>query len=135
MRILHGVLAELGKEPLKASLAEPVVWDEPQKEEEEIAYGEAELQTLADTLTDSAQANAWEQVDRDEQRRIVERELSRLDRRQRETLLAHTLDGFDTAEIAMIQDRGEKEVVADLRSARETLRKGVVGQVGQPAGH
>ena len=39
-----------------------------------------------------------------------------------QTLLAHTPDGFDTVKIAMIQNRDEKEVIADLESAREALR-------------
>lgn len=37
-----------------------------------------------------------------------------------------------TVEIAMIQNRDEKEVIADLESAREALRMGVVGQIEQP---
>ena len=122
MRILHGVLAGLGSEPMKASLDEPVPWEEPRKDEEDIAYGEAEIHTLADLLTDNEQARAWERIDADDQWKIVEQELSRLDPRQRDTLLANVLDGFDSAEIAMIQDRDEKEVLADLRSAREALR-------------
>ncbi len=80
------------------------------------------MYTLADMVTDDAQARAWEQVEADEQCRIMEQELARLDTRQRETLLAHTPDGFDTVKIAMIQNRDEKEVIADLESAREALR-------------
>lgn len=133
MRILQDVLVRLGNEPLKASLEEPVPWDEPRKDDEEIGYAESEMYTLADMVTDDGQAEAWEQVEADEQRRIIEQELARLDTRLRETLLAHTLDGFDTVEIAMIQNRDEKEVIADLESAREALRKGVVGQIEQPA--
>ena len=128
MRILHAVLAQLGKEPMNASLEEPVPWEEPRKDEEDIAYGEAELPTLADVLTVNEEAGSWERIDSDEQRKIVEQELSQLDQRQRETLLAHVLDGFDTAEIAMIQDRDEREVVTEIRTAREALRKGVVGR-------
>ena len=30
-----------------------------------------------------------------------------------DSILAHVLDGFDTAEIAMIQDCDEREIVAD----------------------
>jgi DNA-directed RNA polymerase specialized sigma24 family protein/ribosome-associated translation inhibitor RaiA len=133
MRILHQVLEQLGREPLKASLEEPVPWEEPPKDEEEIGYEEAELQTLADLVTDEQQASAWERIETDEQRRIVEQVLSRLEPRQRATLMAHVLDGFDIAEIAMIQDRDEKEVLADLQSAREALRQGIVGQIEQPA--
>lgn len=132
-RILHGVLARLGKEPLKASLEEPVAWEEPRKDEEDSGYAETEIPTLADLVIDDDEARAWEQIDPEEQRRIVEQELARLDLRQLETLLSHVLDGFDTAEIAMIQDRDEKEVLADLQSAREALRKGVVGQIEQAA--
>ena len=128
MKILHKVLAQLGKEPMNASLEEPVPWEEPRKDEEDIAYGEAELPTLADVLTVNEEARSWERIDSDEQRKIVEQELSQLDQRQRETLLAHVLDGFDTAEIAMIQDRDEREVVTEIRTAREALRKGVVGR-------
>lgn len=135
MRILHDVLARLGKEPLKASLEEPVPWDEPHKDEDDISYTEAELPTLADLVTDDKQATVWERVEAEEQRKIVERGLTWLDVRQRETFLAHALDGFDTAEIAMIQDRDEKEVVADLESAREVLRNRVVGQIEQPVDH
>jgi len=86
------------------------------------------LPTLADVLTDNEEARAWERIDSDEQRKVVEQELSQLDQRQRETLLANVLDGFGTAEIAMIQDRDEREVVADIRTAREALRKCVVGR-------
>ena len=135
MRILHHVLAQLGKEPPKASLEEPVPWEEPRKDEEDIGYAEAELHTLADLVTDEQQATAWERIDADEQRKVVEQELLRLEPRQRETLMAHVLDGFDTTEIAMIQDRDEKEVMADLQNAREALRKGIAGQIEQPADH
>jgi len=133
LRILHSVLVEWGKEPLKASLEEPVPWEEPRKDEEDIKYGESEFHTLADLLTDNEQARAWEQIDPEEQRKIVEQELSLLTPCQREAFCFHVLDGFDTVEIAMIQDRDEKDVVADLRTAREALHKGVVGQMEHSA--
>ena len=114
-------------------LEESVSWDEPRKDEEDVAYEESEYDTLADILTAEEQAGAWERIDPGEQQRIVEQALSRIAPRQRQTMLVHILDGFDSAEIAMIQDRDEKEILADIRGAQEALRKGVLGEIGHPA--
>ncbi len=59
--------------------------------------------------------------------------MSRLALHQRETLLVHMLDGFDSAEIAMIQDRDEKEVLTDIRGVQEALRKDILGEIEHPA--
>ena len=41
---------------------------------------------------------------------------------RRQAFLLHVLEDYDTAEIAMLQDRPESQVKADIEAARQTLR-------------
>ena len=49
--------------------------------------------------------------------------LGELPAAQRQAFLLHALEDYDTAEIAMLQDRPESQVKADIEAARQTLRK------------
>lgn len=122
--ILHDVLHSLGKEPLKASLEEPILWPEPPKDADE-EYWESELTTLADVLPEKGHSEDWERLGLEEQREYVERILARMEPLRREAFLQYVLEGFDPAEIAMIQDRQEKDVLQDIEAAREALRHAV----------
>jgi DNA-directed RNA polymerase specialized sigma24 family protein len=42
---------------------------------------------------------------------------------QRQAFLLHALEDYRVAEIAMLQDRPEKEVRADIEAARHTLQE------------
>ena len=57
---------------------------------------------------------------------------------QRQAFLLHALENYDTAEIAMLQDRPESQVKADVEAARQRLRErllagGYVKEAGKPA--
>ena len=64
--------------------------------------------------------------------------LRELPRAQRQAFLLHALENYDTAEIAMLQDRPESQVKADVEAARQRLRErllagGYVQEAGKPA--
>ena len=44
-----------------------------------------------------------------------------------QAFLLHAVEGYTTDEIAMLQDRPEGEVKADIDAARKRLRDGLVG--------
>jgi len=75
---------------------------------------------LEDVLPDLALADPVEALSAREQMRYVYRALRQLPRRQRQAFLLHA-DGFDDMEIAMIQNRSEKEVGQDIRAVREII--------------
>jgi DNA-directed RNA polymerase specialized sigma24 family protein len=49
--------------------------------------------------------------------------LGELPAARRQAFLLHVLEDYDPAEIAMIQDRPESEVKADIELARQTLKE------------
>lgn len=64
----------------------------------------------------------WEDLGRLEQQDRVDRLLEAMPAHRRAAFLQFCLEGFDAAEIAMIQDRPEAEVKADIEKAREALK-------------
>ncbi len=75
-----------------------------------------------DLVPGSQGTEAWERLEAEEQRAQLSGVLAKLPRRQRQAFVLHVLEGFDLAEIAMIQDRPEQAVTADLEAARQALR-------------
>jgi DNA-directed RNA polymerase specialized sigma24 family protein len=64
--------------------------------------------------------------------------INELPRLQRQTFVLHALEDDNTAEIAMLQDRPEAEVKADIEAARRTLgerliAEGAMEESGRPA--
>jgi RNA polymerase sigma factor (sigma-70 family) len=77
---------------------------------------------LEELLPGSEGTEAWERLEAEEQRARLSTLMAALPKRQRQALVLHILEGLDPAEIAMVQDRPEKAVLADLEAARQALR-------------
>jgi RNA polymerase sigma factor (sigma-70 family) len=89
--------------------------------------------TLEDLLPGSEGTEVWDQLDAEEQRRQLLALVAELPKPQRQALLLHALEDYDPAEIAMVQDRPESQVKADIEAARKTLKERLVagGQAGE----
>jgi len=123
--LLHECLERWCKEPPALSLAgRNPNWDSRPEEQEWRAHlledtGQVELEDL---LPGSTGNEVWERLEAEERRVRLAALIAALPKRQRQTLVLHVLEGLDLAEIAMVQDRSEAEVKADLEAARQTLR-------------
>jgi RNA polymerase sigma factor (sigma-70 family) len=85
--------------------------------------GEEESFRVEDLLPDSHGNEIWNHLDANEQ---TDRLLSLLDElppAQRQAFLLHALEDYDPAEIAMLQDRPEDQVKADIEAARQWLKE------------
>jgi RNA polymerase sigma factor (sigma-70 family) len=89
-------------------------WDELDPFEEKVE--------LEDVLLDSQGTEPWDELESDEQWERLLSLIGELPDIQRQTLLLHVLENYNTAEIAMLQNRPENEVMADIEAARRTLR-------------
>jgi DNA-directed RNA polymerase specialized sigma24 family protein/ribosome-associated translation inhibitor RaiA len=94
--------------------------------------------TLEDLLPGSEGTEAWDELAAEEQRRQLLALVAELPTPQRQAFLLSALEDYDPAEIAMLQDRPERDVKADIEAARQALKARLVagGQVagaGQPA--
>jgi RNA polymerase sigma factor (sigma-70 family) len=140
--LLHEVLDTWAKQEPRphASLAE-------RAPEEAVSVGEQEWWaallgyddsfTLEDLLPGSEGTEAWDVLASEEQRRQLLSLTAELPRLQRQAFLLHALEDYDPAEIAMLQDRPESQVKADIEAARKTLKErlvagGQAGEAGQP---
>ncbi len=94
---------------------EPEWWEE--------LLGEEERLTLEDVLPDSHATEAWEELDSQEQRDRLLSLLSELPEKQRQAFMLFALEDYNTNEIAILQDRPESEVKADIEAARRFLRE------------
>jgi RNA polymerase sigma factor (sigma-70 family) len=83
---------------------------------------EEETFTLGDLIPDLKGTDAWERLDAKEQKDRILSLLADLPSVQRQAFLLHTLEDYDTAEIAMLQSQPEDQVKADIEAARKTLR-------------
>jgi len=131
MQLLDEVVAWFASQPAGVSIESTIVpveelEEESDVDEEDDSYAgfflEHALATLADILPDK-HADAWDALEPTEQRERLEDALSQMEPPRRLAFIHHTLEGFDTAEIAMMQDRPEEEVIADVKAAREELRQ------------
>jgi RNA polymerase sigma factor (sigma-70 family) len=89
-------------------------WDEVPPFEETVL--------LEDLIPGSEGTEASEELEAEEERNRVLSLLGELPAAQRQAFLLHALENYDTAEIAMLQDRPENQVKADIEAARQTLR-------------
>jgi ribosomal subunit interface protein len=98
--------------------------DAPQKDEPEqwwdALWGDEETFTLEDLIPDES-ADPSSQLDAAELRERVIYLTNELPRKQRQAFLLQALEGYDPAEIAMIQDRPEGQVGEDIETARRIL--------------
>lgn len=136
--LLHQRLDELVKkrEPVLLSDIPPLAEDEPLTPPEDVdeqAFWLSRLferegpLTIEDLIPDCEATEAWESLSKEEQKERLQQALGRLPVVQREALLLHALEGFETSEIAMIQDRDEADVVADIQQARQKLAEELFG--------
>ena len=111
--------------------AEDVVPDAMPQEDEQDWWaelmGEEETLTLEDLSPGSDGTEIWESLEAQEQQDRLLSLLGKLPATQRQAFLLHAVEGNTTDEIAMLQDRPEGEVKADIDAARKRLRDGLVG--------
>ncbi len=84
--------------------------------------GEDETITLGDTISGGDRATAAEQHDARELKDRMHALLGVLPKAQRQAFVLSVLEAYELFEIAMIQDRPETEVQADIEDARNKLR-------------
>lgn len=144
--LLHEVLEQWVKEEprphvsLEAKAEEVLPAQAIPKEEPEWwaeLLGEEETVTLEELVPDREVTESWDELGSDEQRDRLLSLLAELPAVQRQAFLLHALENYDTAEIAMLQDRPEGQVKADIEAARRTLRErltagGHVRAAGKP---
>lgn len=75
----------------------------------------------------------WSDLGKVEQQTRIDRLLRTMPGARRDAFIQFFLEGFDAAEIAMIQDRPESEVKADIEIARQALKDLLRGGSIQPA--
>jgi RNA polymerase sigma factor (sigma-70 family) len=128
IRLLHETLESWTKgEPRPHKSLEEKAPSKPDKADEKEWWAELlgppDMTTLGDLIVGDSGEGNWDEMDAEEQRDRVLSLLAELPAAQRQAFLLHVLEDYDTAEIAMIQDRPESEVKADIESARQTLKE------------
>jgi RNA polymerase sigma factor (sigma-70 family) len=125
INLLHECLERWRQEPPALSLVgQDRDKASPAEEEQEwwaSLLGDTTQVGLEELLPGSEGTEAWERLEAEEQRAQLSTLLATLPKRQRQALVLHVLEGLDPTEIAMVQDRPEKAVVADLEAARKAL--------------
>jgi RNA polymerase sigma factor (sigma-70 family) len=84
--------------------------------------GAEETPRLGDLIPDTESTPSWNQLEAEEQEARLQKLLADLSPLQRQAFLLHALEDYNTAEIAMLQDRPEEQVKADIEAARKLLR-------------
>jgi RNA polymerase sigma factor (sigma-70 family) len=129
--LLHDTLERWIKEEPRRHLsleekASKTMPDEvPQPDESEWwaeLLGEEENLRLGDLIPDTESTASWDQLGEEEQEARLQKLLADLSPAQRQAFLLHALEDYNTAEIAMLQDRPEEPVKADIEAARKLLR-------------
>ncbi len=87
--------------------------------------------TMEQLLPGDEGGQPWEDLGELEQQSRIDRLLRTMPGARRDAFIQFFLEGFDAAEIAMIQDRPESEVRADIESARRALKDLLRGEAGQ----
>ena len=85
--------------------------------------GDEERLTLGDLIPDPDATDAWEQMEEEQRQNQLLSLFGELPPTQRQTFMLHVLEGYATDEIAMMQDRPESQVKADIEAARKKLRE------------
>lgn len=124
--LLNECLERWRREPPALSLAEQERGRDRSAEEDQEWWPFVPEDTAQDGLEDILPgpegSEAWERLEAKEKRARLSDLMATLPKQQRQTLILHVLEGLDSGEIAMVQDRPEKAVLADLEEARQTLR-------------
>lgn len=82
--------------------------------------------TPTDLIPEAETMSAWEQLGEKEQKDWLLALLGELPKEQRQAFLLHVLEHYTPAEIAVLQDRDESRVMADIDAARRTLKDRLV---------
>lgn len=85
--------------------------------------GEDETITLGDTIPSGQSASAAEQLEAKELQDRVHALLGALPKVRRQAFVLSVLEAYELFEIAMLQNRPEAEVQADIEAASDTLRE------------
>lgn len=85
--------------------------------------GEDETITLGDAVSSGESTAAAEQLEARELKNRIHALLGALPKAQRQAFVLHVLEAYELFEVAMVQDRPETEVQADIEDARNTLRE------------
>lgn len=93
---------------------------------------------LEELIPGSEGTEAWDGLAAEEQRRQLLSLVAELPKPQRQAFLLHALEDYDPAEIAMLQNRPESQVKADVEAARKALKDrlvagGQASEAGRPA--
>jgi RNA polymerase sigma factor (sigma-70 family) len=103
------------KEPTEQAKEDEEWWTELLEETEPLA--------MEELVPSRDGQEVWEQLETEEQRKGLLQFLAELPAPQRQAFELHALEGFEAAEIAMVQDRSEAEVKSDIEAARQFLRE------------
>ena len=100
--------------------------DEPPRDDDEEWWaelmGEEEMLRLEDLIPDSEGTEPWTRLEAEEQSDRLLAAIAKLPPVRRQAFLLHALEGYATDEVAMLQDRPESEVKADIEVARKWLK-------------
>jgi RNA polymerase sigma factor (sigma-70 family) len=130
--LLHEVLEQRIKEEPRGHLSlqakaknvfPDLVPSEDEREWWEELLGYDEVLTLEDLIPDWNATPAWDQLEAEKKRDLLLSAVNELPGKQRQAFLLYALEDYNTAEIAMLQDRPESEVKRDIEAARQTLRE------------
>jgi RNA polymerase sigma factor (sigma-70 family) len=126
-QLLHDVLATWVKQEPRphVSLETPLPPDKEEAEEEWWAdlLGYEDTLTLEDLVPGSQGTEAWDALENEEQRRRLLELLRDFPSEKRQAFLLHVLEDYEPVEIALLQDRTEDQVRADIEEVRQTLRQ------------
>ena len=132
MDLLDRIVRRIESEPRKASIYVPLSRVNPPEDEHPYSefFLDHALVTLADVLPENNGRSHWDALKREEQREVLETTLSHFEPQKRLAFVHHFLEGFDLFEIAMMQQRTEKEVLADIEEARRVVYARIAGAAG-----
>jgi RNA polymerase sigma factor (sigma-70 family) len=129
--LLHATVEQWRQQPPPLALAGQAKEQDEQDKESDEWWAELleETEPLAvEELVPSGEGNeAWERLETEEQRQQLLQLLAELPPSKRQAFELYALEGFEAAEIAMVQDRPEAEVKADIEAVRQFLRERLSG--------
>jgi RNA polymerase sigma factor (sigma-70 family) len=127
--LLEEILEEwIKQEPRKHASLEEKAGETGQDQVDEQEWwtellGAEETVTVGDLIPDVEETDAWDQLGAEEQRDGLLSLMRELPPAQRQAFVLYALEDYNSAEIAMLQDRPESQVKADIEAARKTLRE------------
>ena len=135
--LLHEFLEQLVKQgvrphvSLDETIGEVMPSESPQVGDQEwwaALLGYQDSLTLTDLIPDWKGTSSWDKLEAEELKDRLLAAVGQFPAAQRQAFLLHALEGFAFDEIAMMQDRPESEVRADIEAARQILRERIAGE-------